>query len=64
MCDVPTLLMPNNGGKCRMCIESKAINKITIHYRFPFPRMDDIMDCLSGAVYFSKIDLKSGCHQI
>lgn len=47
-----------------MCTNSKDINKITMKYRFPMLRMDGIMDCLSGAKYFNKIDLQSDYHQI
>ena len=47
-----------------MCPNSKAINKIIVKYRFHRPRMDDIMNCLNGERYFTKIDLKSGYHHI
>jgi hypothetical protein len=63
-CTVPTVLSPKKDGGWRMCTNSREIDNITIRYIFPLSRMDDLMDCLSGARFFSKIDLKSGYHQI
>ncbi|GBG92405.1 hypothetical protein CBR_g55340 [Chara braunii] len=60
----PVLFVPKKEGELRMCIDYRGLNAVTVKNAEPLPRIDNLLDGVQGAKYFSKIDLKSGYHEI
>ncbi|KAI3797412.1 hypothetical protein L1987_32669 [Smallanthus sonchifolius] len=60
----PVLFVKKKDGTFRMCIDYRELNKVTIKNRYPLPRIDDLFDQLQGSSFYSKIDLRSGYHQL
>ena len=60
----PAIFVDKKDGSLRMCVDYRQLNDITIKNKYPLPRIDDLFDQLGGAKLFSKIDLRTGYHQL
>jgi Reverse transcriptase (RNA-dependent DNA polymerase) len=60
----PVLFVRKKDGTLRLCIDYRELNKVTVKNRYPLPRIDDLFDQLRGSSVYSKIDLRTGYHQM
>ena len=60
----PILFVKKKYGRLRLCIDYRQLKKFTVKNKYPLPRIDDLFDQMRGAKVFSKIDLRSGYHQV
>jgi hypothetical protein len=63
-CGSPIIMVPKKDGMWRMCVDYWALNKITVKNLYPLTHINDLLDQLNNVIYFTKLDLRNGYHQI